>query len=138
MLSEGYWRVKVLGGGSGADDAGAIHARVNIEFLEGPNKGQRATYDERVDNRSAPYIVPCLKAAGWKGVTLSTLAADLKGEVETVAQVVHKQTKADNRTFAMIRSIGRTGQKPLAEPTRDQLAGADEALAAAMESGIPF
>lgn len=132
MLTEGYWQVKILGGSYGADDKSYPTARVNIEFVDGPNKGQRASYNGRIDNKSAKYVARDLKAAGWKGGSMSTLHRDLddaaRNNVMTTAQVkLMESTKKPGEKFAVIGSLGY-GPKPLTEVDPQTLKDCDDVL----------
>ena len=125
LISEGSYLARAISGGYGKDDNGYRTARVDFELLAGPDKGQRITYNGRIDNRSAPYVGKDLQAIGWRG-DLDRLSADIEAtHLEAVIQIEHKDTKDGARKFAVVRSIGR-GAKPLAKATR---ADVDEANA---------
>lgn len=117
---------RALSGEFGADDKRYPTARVEFELLAGPSVGSRITYNGRIDARSAPYVEKDLKAAGWKGDSITTLAKDVEAShVEVPIEIQHKQTKDGQRTFAVVRSIGR-GAKALAKPTPSDVNEVDD------------
>lgn len=133
------------------NEKGFVVAKVNFEILDGPDSGQRITYNGQITPKSAPYVSKDLVAVGWKGKSLSTLAADIEAaRAEPSIEIQHKQTKDGARTFAVVRSIGRAPR--VATPaSRDDLVNADMMLSAALgnssddrdvppidESDIPF
>lgn len=138
MIREGTWPARALSASSGADDKQYITARVNFEILDGPNKGDRITYNGRVDSRSAPYVAKDLKAVGWQGKNLDTLGTDVENaQPTTVIEIVHKETKDGARTFPVVRSIGR-GPKPLLQAKKQDWDDANSLLSAALDEEDPF
>ncbi len=140
LLTEGHWPCKILDGSFG--DTGGTKpkpsvARINAEITDGPNKGRRCTYEEQVNGKSALYVGRCALAVGWKGVSMSTLKADIAawvaktGGVSTL-EVQHLRRTSDNEPFAKVRSIGRMSRAPIVDAPADRLADADEALARAL------
>lgn len=143
MIREQTVLARALSGASGNDDKQYPTARVELEILAGPDAGQRITYNGRIDARSAPYVAKDLKAVGWKGKDINTLAVDVETtKAETTIEIVHKQTKDGARTFPVVRSIGR-GAKALAPMAQRDLADANALLSAAFagaadEDKVPF
>jgi hypothetical protein len=134
MIKEQTVLARALAGSSGSDDKQYPTARVEFEILAGPDQGQRITYNGRIDARSAPYVAKDLKAVGWKGRDINTLATDVEAaKAETTIEIQHKQTKDGSRTFPVVRSIGR-GAKPLAPLSKRDLDDANAALLGALES----
>ena len=132
------------------NEKGIVTARVNFEILEGPDAGQRITYNGQVTQKSAPYVAKDLAAVGWKGRSLSTLTADVeKSSASTTIEIQHKQTKDGSRTFPVVRSIGRPPREVKPAST-DDITNADMMLSAALgtdderdappvdDSDIPF
>lgn len=120
------------------NEKGVVTARVNFEILEGPDAGQRITYNGQVANaKGARYTALDLVAVGWKGVKLGTLPADVEAaRAEPNIEIVHKQTKDGARTFPVVRSIGRA---PRVETpaSNDDLVNADMMLRAALGNDGP-
>lgn len=156
LLAAGFWPCTVIGGGAGEETdknnkpTGKIKARVNVKFDDGPSKGRLATYEDEVNARSSLYISRSLKAVGWKGKSLSTVADDIAAWVKetggkTTAEVRHIEIKKGKRydewledgahgsppIWDKVNSIGR-GPRPLAIPAAESLSDADEAMRRAM------
>lgn len=129
--------------GLATNENGTVIAKVEFEILEGPDVGQRITYNGLVTQKSGPYVTKDLLAVGWKGKTLKTLAADVDATHVTVGiEIQHKQTKDGNRTFPVVRSIGRA-PKEVVPASTDDITNADMMLGApgdgsVDESDIPF
>ena|ERR1044071_5032323 len=146
---EGIWKCNVLGGEAAADDKDIMCVRINVEIVEGPDKGRRVTYEDRVNNKSAKYIAQSARAVGWRGVSLGTFRSDVdawikaSGGVSTV-EIRHIEIKSGKRAgqiWGKANAIGR-GPKPLKEPSRETAHDADEAMRAAMADdgggGTPY
>lgn len=149
ILVEGIWKAKVLGANFGlkkkdeaSPDPGLAHVTVNIELVEGPDKGRRASYEETIDGKSAAFARKTLVAVGWKGVTLGSLKTDVEAFIketggETTAEVKQLVRKKDNSTFSKINSLGRKPQvlhEATTKDGRERLSDADEAMRQAMEA----
>lgn len=143
-LTDGIFQCTVLSAKAGEDDRGAMVARINIRFDEGPNTGMTGTYEEQVNMKSAPYIKRSCDSVGWKGQSLRTLEADAAEWIastggQTTAEVHSVEIKrgkkydawiaagahGDPPTWKKVRSVGR-GPKALHEPKG--WADADEAM----------
>lgn len=156
LLEEGIWPCTVLGGSYGEEldqqgkPTGRIKARINIKFDEGPNAGRFGSYEDEVNARSSLYVGRSLKAVGWRGSSLEDVSKDIDAWIaktggKSTAEVRHIEIKngkryekwvdAGNPGFPIwdkINSIGR-GPRPLAAPSSDALADANEAMRRAME-----
>lgn len=140
-LSEGIFPCRVIDGFFGIDDRNSPIARINVVITDGPDKGQRCTYEDQVNGKSALYVGRSCRAAGWKGELLETLKADVAAWVEktggaSTVEIKHIEIKNGKRAgevWAKPNSIGR-GPRPLAEATGDTLADANEAMRLAMEA----
>lgn len=140
-LSEGIFPCLVLDGFFGVDDKNSPIARINVQITDGPDKGQRCTYEDQVNAKSALYVGRSCRAAGWKGAKLETLAADVAAWVAktggaSTVEIKHIEIKNGKRAgeiWAKPNSIGR-GPKPLAPAKGETLADANEAMRRAMEA----
>lgn len=139
LIPEGTYNVRVIGNGNvGKNDKGEARARINVQFLDGPNVGQRMTYDERIDGKSEKYVRRSLASCGWQGKTFATVSADVRDGAETTAEVMHltvKQGPREGEVFAKIRNLG--GPPPLEQLSSTDLGDID-ALIPAGDSDIPF
>lgn len=156
LLVPGIWPCVVLNGAIGEQldkndqPTGKLVARVNIRFTDGPNKGRVGAYEGDVDARNSPYTMRSLKAVGWSGeFPLTRVADDITAWVEktggvTTAEVKHIEIKKGKRyekwvgagkpgfpVWDKIDALGR-GPRPLAAPSKDALADAEEQMRRAM------
>lgn len=146
LLAEGMWPCTVLGGSAGEETdqngkaTGRIRARVNVKIDDGPSKGRVCTYEDEVNARSSLYVSRSLKACGWQGVTLASVADDIavwiaKTGGKSTVEIKHIEIKNGKRAgqiWDKPNSIGR-GPRPLAAPAGDALSDADEAMRRGME-----
>jgi hypothetical protein len=140
-LSEGIFPCLVLDGFFGVDDKNSPIARINVQITDGPDKGQRCTYEDQVNAKSALYVGRSCRAVGWRGVNLETLADDVAAWVaktggKSTVEIKHIEIKNGKRAgeiWAKPNSIGR-GPKPLAAAKGETLADANEAMRRAMEA----
>lgn len=142
VVSQGSYLARALNGSAGTDTKNRLTARVEFELLAGPDTGQRVTYNGLINTKSAPYVGKDLKAVGWKGHDLVTLAADVEAlHAETVIEIEHKianDPKEPDRVFAVVRSVGR-GAVALKPASQQDINDANEALRAAMgDDNLPF
>lgn len=136
---EGIWKCIVLGGEAAADDKDIMCVRINVEIVEGPDKGRRVTYEDRVNNKSAKYIAQSARAVGWRGDSLRTFRGDVESWVKSTGgtstvEIRHIEIKTGKRAgqvWGKANAIGR-GPRPLREPSRETANDADEALRSAM------
>lgn len=153
LLAEGIYPCTVLTGSFGEDDKGSPQVQINVRIDDGPSAGRTCTYSDQVNNKSALYVSRSCRAAGWKGHDLKTLKTDIKEWVEktggkTTVEVRYVEVKKGKKYDAWVdagcpegekplwdkvNSLGR-GAKPLAEPTAERLADANDAMRAAMEA----
>jgi hypothetical protein len=141
IMEEGIWPCTVLGGNFGTigDDNGPPQVVVNVQIDEGPNKGRRCSYEEKVDAKSALYAGRSCKAVGWRGGSLTTLKADIEAWItktggKTTVEVKHITNKTGKRVgevWAKVNALGRVA-KILAAPSAERLKDADEAMRRAM------
>lgn len=138
--TEGIWKCKVIDGEAAADDRDVMTVRINVEIADGPDKGRRVTYEDRVNNKSAPYIAKSCKAVGWQGRRLeSTLANDIEAWIKatggmSTVEIKHIEIKNGKRAgsiWGKANSIGR-GPKPLRAPSREAADEADAAMQQAL------
>lgn len=150
ILVEGIWKAKVLNGNYGlykkdddkSDDPGLAKVTINVEFIDGPDKGRRASYERIVDGKSAAFVRKTIVAVGWKGVTLNSLKADIEAWIKetggaTTADVKEMTRKSDNSKFSKVDSLGRKPQvlhEATTQDGRERLSDADEAMRQAMEA----
>lgn len=136
-LVEGIWKCKVLGGEANADDKDIITVRISVEILDGPDKGRRATYEDRVNNKSAKYIALSARAVGWRarGKVEETFRTDVDEWIartggESTVEIEHilRKTGAKAGTYwGKPRSIGRK-PKALVRPSREASDDANDAM----------
>lgn len=142
--AEGMWQCKVLGGEAAADDRDIITVRINVQIAEGPDSGRKVTYEDRVNNLSAKYILQTCRAVGWRaaGKLEDTLRADVDAWVAStggastveIKHLLIKNGKNAGKTWAKANSLGR-GPRPLKAPTK---ASSDDAHAAMMAAMAEF
>ena len=127
------------------DGQKVLTAKVTLEILEGPDAGQRITYNGLCNSpKATAYVAQDLKAVGWKGKTFSSLALDIEStRAEPNIEIQHKQTKDGLRTFAVVRSMGDgRAAKQDVPASQDTLTNADMMLtgsgSAIDDSDIPF
>lgn len=157
--AEGIWPCIVLDAYFGTDLKGLPEVQINVQIDDGPNKGQRCTYEDQVNVKSALYIGRSCRAIGWKGDDLRTLKADCDAWIKatggrSTVEIKHLLIKSGKRAgeiWDKPNSIGR-GPKALAPATGEVLDDANDAMRAAMaedkagggdgthdgEDGIPF
>ena len=119
-------------------------ARIVVRIDEGPMMGQRVTYEEEVNARSAKYIGWACSAVGWAGKTLNTLKDDCAawiaktGGVTTVEikPIVTRKGTPDEGIWQKPTAIGKGAARPLKPVSPADLKDADEAMRAAM-GGAP-
>ncbi len=148
--AEGIWGCTVIDGKAGNLD-NITTVQITVQITDGPDKGQRCTYEDAVNTKSAKYIRWSCEAVGWKGVSLRTLEADCAewikntGGASTV-EIRHvdvKKGKAFDRWVAegrvgpqpvwdKVNGIGRGTPRPLAAPSGEALKDADEAMRSAI------
>ncbi len=159
--TEGLWPCIVIDGiaAEETDQAGKptgrIRARVNVTLDGGPDKGRLVTYEDEVNAKSSLYIGRSLKAVGWKGGSLKTVAADIDAWVKktggkSTIEIRHIEIKKGKKYdewcdawytnhdgspppyyWEKANSLGR-GPRPLAAPSADALSDADDAMRRAM------
>jgi hypothetical protein len=143
IKTEGTWECDVLEASTHEDNRLPI-VRVKLRITSGPDAGQPDLYEGRVDGgKSMPFIARSLKAIGWQGKTLATLADDVKAWTartggKTTCEVKHWEIKKGERAgekFSKVNGLGSGGGKPLAAMSRSTMADADEALARIMAAG---
>ena len=119
-------------------------AQIVVRVDEGPMKGQRVTYEEEVNAKSAKYVGWACTAVGWRGKDLSTLKADAAkwiaatGGVTTVEikEIVTRKGTPDEGVWFKPSAIGKGAAKPLRQAAPDAVKDANDAMRAAM-GGAP-
>jgi 3-mercaptopyruvate sulfurtransferase SseA len=143
--TEGIYGCTVISGKAGEID-GVPNVQISVQIADGPDKGQRCTYEDVVNNGSAKYVAWSCKAVGWKGVNLETLESDINawiastGGASTV-EIKHleiKKGKNAGKIWDKVAGIGRGAARPLSPLSKSALADANEAMrAAARYDGPP-
>jgi hypothetical protein len=114
---------------------------MEFEILAGPDTNKRITYVKKIDAKTAPYVARDLRAAGWRGKDLATLAADVDTtHVEVTIEIKTIQSKA-GKDFSVIDSIGRgTMQTPTKAVLADtnRLMGNDAEPGTGADTDPPF
>lgn len=126
------------------DKSQAPRAQIVVRVDEGPMKGQRVTYEEEVNAKSAKYVGWAMTAVGWKGDKLATLKADAAkwiadtGGVTTVEikEIVTRKGTPDEGIWFKPSAIGKGAAKPLRPVSASADKDANEAMRAAM-GGAP-
>ena len=160
-LAEGTWPCTVLSAECG-EDKGLIAVRINVKIDEGPSKGRQCSYEDRVDAKSAPYVARSCKGAGWSGKLPieSTLVSDVEKWIKetggrSTVQIRYVDIKKGDKYNAWydehqawirggrqgvepqppiwdkVQAIG-VGRKPLAAPSANAAADANDYLARAL------
>jgi hypothetical protein len=153
-LTEGDWGCTVLGASCGQDDKEQLVVRVNVRIDDGPDKGRSCTYEDTINNKSAPYIARSLKAAGWSGKLPldETLTADVEAWVKetggkSTVTIEHLEIKkgkqfdkwmangakpSERPIWAKVKALGR-GPKPLSAVTKATSSDANDFMRRALE-----
>lgn len=143
MKTEGIWDCVVLSARYGENDKNNVTVQINVQITDGPDKGQRATYEEVADARSAKYLRYSCEAVGWKGETLKTLESDCAEWIKatggkSTVEIKHleiKNGKNAGKTWDKVNGIGRGAPRPLRQANAASLQDADEALRAVRGGG---
>jgi hypothetical protein len=143
MKAEGIWECTVLGASFGETDKGSPEVQINVQISDPlapkDTQGQRCSYEDQVNARSALYVGRSARAVGWKGEDLRTLKSDCAAWIvatggKSTVEIRHieiKNGKKAGQIWDKPNSIGR-GSRVLKEPSRDLLNDANEAMRAAM------
>ncbi len=144
MKAAGIFDCTVLGAKAGSDERGPT-VQITVQITSGPDAGQRATYEEVVDARSAKYAGYSMRAVGWKGGSLRTIEADCAAWIErtggkSTVEITHleiKKGKNAGKIWDKVNGIGRGMARELPPVRNDHLADADAALREAMGGAPP-
>lgn len=150
MKEQGIWGCTVIDGNAGEID-GVLNVQINVQIDDGPSKGQRCTYEDSVNARSAKYVGWSCTAVGWNGSSLSTLKSDIAAWIaktggKSTVEIKHLEIKSGRKFDDWMRAgrngpppiwdkvagIGRGAPKPLKAPAANTLADADAAMRDAM------
>lgn len=153
LLAEGTWSCTVLSAASGADK-GIPYAQIKVRIDDGPSAGRVCTYEQSIDARSSKYAGYAMRAVGWAGKTIESLAADCAAWVvrtggKSTVEITHllkKKGKDYDKWIAggqqgpqpiwdKVNSIGKRTERTLDKLSGAALAEANEALARAMAEG---
>lgn len=154
IKAEGVWGCTVLGGKAGEDN-GVANVQINVQIDDGPSAGQRCTYEDTVNTKSAKYVGWSCSAVGWKGQTLHTLESDIANWIKatggkTTVEIKHLEIKNGKNAGGIwdkVSGIGRGAPKPLKPLAGTALSDADEAMRSVMgevagggsgDDNIPF
>lgn len=136
LKAEGIWGCTVLGGKAGTNENNTPTVQINVQITDGPSAGQRCTWEDVVDAKSAKYVAWSLNAVGWKGQTLKTLEADIvewiakSGGTSTV-EIKHleiRNGKNAGKIWDKVNGIGRGAARTLKPIAGSALNDADAAL----------
>ncbi len=144
--AEGVWNCQVIGGKAGNAD-GQANVQITVQITDGPDKGQRCTYEDMVNTKSAKYVRWSCEAVGWKGHSLTTLESDIAAWIEksggaSTVEIKHIEVKkgkafdkwaAEGRVgpapvWDKVAGIGRGAPRPLAKLGGETLKDADDAM----------
>lgn len=153
LKAQGIWGCTVLSATAGETDKGSPNIQINVVIDDGPSKGQRCTYEDQINAKSALYVARSMKAVGWRGGSVTTLAADCDEWVKktggkSTVEIKHVEIKRGKQYDRWVEegmkgpspvwdkpnSIGRGAAAPLKPMNEERLADADEALRAALEA----
>lgn len=131
MKTEGIWGCTVLAGKLGKVD-GITTVQIDVQIADGPDKGQRCTYEEIVNAKSAKYVGWSCTAVGWKGPSLSTFEAECAAWIEktggtTTVEIQHLEMKK-GKAVEKWENEGRQGPRPV----WDKVKGIGRGMARAM------
>ena len=155
--AEGIWGCRVIDAGAFEGDNGATIVRVNVQLTDGPDKGQRCTYEDTLNTKSEKYIRWSCEAVGWKGASMRTLQNDVAKWIsetggDSTVEIKHvevKRGKAYDKwvtagcngaapVWDKVNGIGRGAPRPLKPLSDSALKEADEILRMANgDSGTP-
>ncbi len=159
--TEGLFGCQVINGKAGEVD-GVMNVQIAVQITDGPDKGQRCTYEDTVNASSAKYVGWSVTAVGWQGAALktfdfTTLEKDIEawiaktGGTSTV-EIKHieiKRGRAFDKWMAegqkgprpvwdKVAGIGRGDAKPMRAPSASTLKDASGYMREAMgDSGGP-
>ncbi len=114
--TEGIFGCTIINGKAGEAD-GVLAVQITAQITDGPDKGQRCTYEDTVNAQSAKYVGWSCTAVGWKGEKLETLEKDIEawiaktGGASTV-EIKHIEIKR-GKAFEKWEASGRTGPRPV-------------------------
>lgn len=153
LKAEGIWGCTVLGASAGENDKGSPNIQINVQIDEGPSKGQRCTYEDQINAKSALYVARSMKAVGWKGGSSRTLKEDCDAWIKatggkSTVEIKHIELKRGKQydrwvdggmegpppVWDKANSIGRGAAAPLKDMSVERQQDADEALRAALEA----
>lgn len=149
-IAEGIWPCTVLYAASGAEK-GVPYVQIRVQIDAGPSAGNACTYEESIDARSAKWAGMSMRAVGWAGKTVDSIASDCAAWIartggKTTAEIKHllkKKGKDYDKwidggqqgaqpVWDKVNSIGRRTERQLEKLSGTALAEANEALARAM------
>jgi hypothetical protein len=143
MTDSAIYPCTALSANYGATDKSESVAQIVVRIEDGPMKGQRVTYEEEVNARSAKYVGWACTAVGWKGRNLETLKADAAewiaatGGATTVEikDIVTRKGTPDEGVWHKPTAIGKGAAKPLKAAAKEATKDANEMMRAAMGGG---
>lgn len=144
--SEGIWSCTVIGAKAGELD-GVPNVQITVQITDGPDKGQRCTYEEVINTQTSKYVRWSCEPIGWKGASLRTLEEDVAawitktGGASTVEikHIAVKKGKAFKKwedggcvgpspIWDKVSGIGKGSPRPLAPLASVALKDADDAM----------
>lgn len=114
--AEGIYGCQVISAEAGTVD-GIPSVQITVQITDGPDKGQRVTYEEVINTQTAKYAGWSMTAVGWKGPNPATLKAEFEkwlaatGGASTV-EIKHIEIKK-GRAFDKWEAGGCVGPRPV-------------------------
>jgi hypothetical protein len=152
--TEGIFGCTVIEGRSGDNDKGLPSVQITVQITDGPDKGQRCTYEEVISNQTNKYVAWSCKAVGWKG---GPLVDDLEKDIAewiartggtTTVEIKHIEIKRGDKynkwvdggckgpgpVWDKVSGIGRGSARALKPMSASSRADANEAMRAVSDS----
>ncbi len=134
--AEGIYGCTVIDGRAAEDDKGNPRVQITVQITDGPDKGQRCTYEDVVNGSTNKYVAWSMKAVGWNGGSLTELEDDIASWIArtggaTTVEIKHleiKNGKNAGKIWDKVNGIGRGAARPLKPLSKGALADADAAL----------
>lgn len=123
----------------GANKDGKPEVKWNMEVVDGPHAGKKASYKGKLDAEQIKWTKRDMIAIGWKGQDVRTFVEDVKSANKTVtfdAEIARWTNPRTNKEmqWTTARSIGFSS-RPLDKITDDKIANVNSWFADAGEIG---
>lgn len=136
--TEGIFGCTVINGKAGEVD-GVMNVQITVQITDGPDKGQRCTYEDTVNASSAKYVGWSVTAVGWKGAAnktfdFTTLEKDIEEWIAktggaTTVEIKHIEIKR-GKAYEKWEAGGKQGPRPV----WDKVAGIGRGAARPMKA----